>query len=264
MDTSLSLFTTPSYLTKRAPSCAQGGPANPDVSSPSPGAPFTATSRNAPASFAGAPSLTARQGRGAESRDATWAAPRASRPARRQRACVNDNARARRRQCARAAGRCACAKGGPPEVTYRRRGFLRGRALPPRPRLLGAVASRRMWSPVVGCGLRSAPLPCQACRRTQGCKPLRLRCCVQRARGQRAVSSWARERGSLWASGISPRPLPERGDPRLSRSSRASSLQAAATAGCPWRSERRPRANLPRLRSAWIHSASRVSSDCSP
>lgn len=67
--------------------------------------------------------------------------------------------RSRRRPCARAgAGRCACAKGGgPPEVTCGGRGFLRGRALPPRPRSLGAVPSRRMWSPVVGCGLRPAP-----------------------------------------------------------------------------------------------------------
>lgn len=262
MDTSLSLFTTPSYLTKRAPSCAQGGPANPDVSSPSPGAPFTATSRNAPASFAGASSLTARQGRGAESRDATWAAPRASRPARRQHACVNDNARAQTAECTGPPGGARA-----PKEARRKLRVGGGASSAVVPFRRGRACSAP--SPVAGCGhpssgVVSAALPCQACRRTQGCKPLRLRCCVQRARGQRAVSSWARERGSLWASGISPRPLPERGDPRLSRSSRASSLQATATAGCPWRSERRPRANLPRLRSAWIHSASRVSSDCSP
>lgn len=49
LDTSLSLFTPPSSLTKRAPCCAQGEPANPDVPSPSPPeAPFTEASRNAP------------------------------------------------------------------------------------------------------------------------------------------------------------------------------------------------------------------------
>ena len=89
LDTSLILFTPPSYLTKRAPSCAPGGPANPDVSSPSPGAPFTATFRNAPASLAGAPSPHRAPGSGSRISRCYWAAPRATRPARRQRACVN-------------------------------------------------------------------------------------------------------------------------------------------------------------------------------
>lgn len=102
--------------------------------------------------------LTARQGRGGESRDAAGAAPRTTRPARRQRACVNDNALAQTAVCA---GRRRAVR-----VRQRRRpagshvwgrGFLRGRALPPRPRSLGAVPSRRMWSPVVGWGLRPAP-----------------------------------------------------------------------------------------------------------
>ena len=179
------------------------------------------------------------------------------------------SARMRQRQRARADGRVHGPPGGAraPKEARRKLRVGGGASSAVVPFRRGRACSAP--SPVAGCGhpssgVVSAALPCQACRRTQGCKPLRLRCCVQRARGQRAVSSWARERGSLWASGISPRPLPERGDPRLSRSSRASSLQATATAGCPWRSERRPRANLPRLRSAWIHSASRVSSDCSP
>ena len=119
----------------------------------------------------------------------------------------------RRRPCARApkaeVSRKLCVGGGASSAVLP---FRRRRACSATP-------------PVAGCGspspgVDSALLPRLACLRVHGCKPLGFRCCVQRARGQRAVSSWAREG---WGSpgvglsrdgGTSPLPLPERGDPQ--------------------------------------------------
>lgn len=111
------------------------------------------------------------------------------------------SARMRQRQRARADGRVrGPAPGGAraPKAEARRKSRVGGGA--------SSVAvpfrrgrARSAPSPVAGCGhlssgVVSAPLPSPACRRAHGCRPLGLRCCVQRA-----VSSWARERGSLRA-----------------------------------------------------------------
>lgn len=149
------------------------------------------------------------------------------------------SARMRQRQRARADGRVrGPAPGGAraPKAEARRshvwgRGFLRGRALPPRPRSLGAVPSRRMWSPVVGWGLRPAPqpgMPARAWLQAFGFAAVSSGPGAA-GPGREGVSGRRLSRGG----GISSCPSRSACDPRPSRSSRAPSLQAAACGRLP-------------------------------
>lgn len=160
--------------------------------------------------LAGAP--PAPHGRGGKSRDATWAALRTTRPARGQRACVNDAALAQ-------TAVCACAK-----AEVRRKLHVGGGAsaavLPFRRRRACSATP-----PVAGCGspspgVVSASLPrlayLRASARLQASRASLLSPAGAGAAGREQLGPGGMGSPGVGLSrdgGTSPLPLPERGDP---------------------------------------------------